>query len=436
MRCIIYTRKSADETDPQLSSLQVQRDLCAAYIASQAYEGWHLLPENYDDGGYSGATLKRPALQALLTQVQQGAVDMIVLYKIDRLSRSLRDFLNLISLFESYNVTFVSVTQSLNTATSIGKLLLNVLLSFAQFERDMTSERLRDWFAGARQRGLWKSGRRPFGYTVQKGYLDILEAEAKAVRYAHRRYPAIGSVKLLADEMHRKGFRNQYGGPLKKSALTRVLRNRLYCGDLVHLGQPQPGQHTAVISEATWRATQEAMAQSGARRAAKNRYPFISVLRGLIFNESDRALIHVGVPRKNTLYRYYVPRLQRYGAGTTCQDRYRAKPLEQALIALIDRLTGMALDRQTHHQKAEYLRGIIRRIKVCPDDLEVTLLTGVVVRTPHAAKLKPQKKPRGAPPWLAQARRLRKKGNSKAETARLLQVPYSQFWRASVKYEL
>ncbi|MVT37959.1 hypothetical protein GO497_15330 [Acidovorax citrulli] len=140
---------------------------------------------------------------------------MVVLYKIDRLSRSLRDFLNLISLFESYDVTFVSVTQSLNTATSIGKLLLNVLLSFAQFERDMTSERLRDWFAGARQRGLWKSGRRPFGYTVQKGYLDIMETEAAAVRYAHRRYAAIGSVKLLADEMHRKGFRNQYGGPLK-----------------------------------------------------------------------------------------------------------------------------------------------------------------------------------------------------------------------------
>ncbi|MCR6700957.1 MAG: recombinase family protein [Dokdonella sp.] len=434
MRCVIYTRKSADETDPQLSSLQVQRELCTAYIASQAFEGWYLLPEHYDDGGYSGGTLKRPALQALLTQVQERAVDTIVIYKIDRLSRSLRDFLNLVSMFEAHDVTFVSVTQSFNTATSIGKLILNILLSFAQFERELTGERLRDWFAGARQRGLWMHGRRPFGYQVERGCLSVDETEAGIIRYAHRRYAAIGSARLLANEMNRKGFRNQYGRPLTRAGVTRLLRSRLYCGDLVHRGQPHPGRHQAIISEKTWRSTQKIMAESGRRRSAKNPYPFISVLQGLIFNETGRALIHVRVPRNNALYRYYVPRIDRYGEGTTCQDRYRAKPLEDALIALIDRITGMSLESQSQHDRAEYLRGIVRRVTVYPDEIEMTLFKGVVVRTPHEAKLKPQKKPRDTPAWLPQARKLRKKGHSKAETARLLQVPYMQFWRASVKY--
>lgn len=434
MRCAIYTRKSADETDPQLSSLQVQRELCTAYIASQTLEGWHLLPERYDDGGYSGGTLRRPALQALLAQVQKRAVDTIVIYKIDRLSRSLRDFLSLVSLFEAHGVTFVSVTQSFNTATSIGKLILNILLSFAQFERELTGERLRDWFAGARQRGLWMHGSRPFGYRVERGCLSIDEAEAGVVRYAHRRYAVIGSTKLLADEMCRKGFRNQHGRPLTRAVLTRLLRSRLYCGDLVHRGQPQPGRHQAIITDETWHSTQTVMAQSGRRRSSANPHPFVGVLQGLVFNETGRSLIHVRVPRNNTLYRYYVPQIRRYGDGTTCQDRFRAKPLEDALIAMIGRITGMSLESRSRHDMAEYLRRIVRRVTVYSDEIEMVLFEGVVVRTSHEAKLKPQKKPRGTPAWLSQARKLRKKGHSKAEAARLLHVPYTQFWRASVKY--
>ncbi|HEY1077670.1 MAG TPA: recombinase family protein [Fontimonas sp.] len=434
MRCAIYTRKSADENDPQLSSLQVQRELCTAYVASQSLEGWHLLPEQYDDGGYSGGTLKRPALQALLAQVRKRAIDTIVIYKIDRLSRSLRDFLSLVSLFEAHGVTFVSVTQSFNTATSIGKLLLNILLSFAQFERELTGERLRDWFAGARQRGLWMHGSRPIGYRVEKGRLSVDETEALVVRYAHRRYTAIGSAKLLADEMNRKGFRNQYGRHLTKAVLTRLLRSRLYRGDLVHRGQPHPGQHEAIITEKTWRSTQAVMAESGRRRSSKNRHPFFGVLQGLVFNESGRSLIHVRVPRNKTLYRYYVPQIRRYGDGTTCQDRFRAKPLEDALIATIERITGTPLESRSRHDMAEYLRGIVRRVTVYPDQIEVIVFEGVVVRSSHQAQLEPQRKPRDAPVWLGQARKLCRKGHSKAETARLLQVPYMQLWRASVKY--
>ena len=434
MRCAIYTRKSADETDPQLSSLQVQRELCTAYIASQALEGWHLLPEQYDDGGYSGGTLKRPALQALLAQVQERAVDTIVIYKIDRLSRSLRDFLNLVSLFEAHSVTFVSVTQSFNTATSIGKLILNILLSFAQFERELTGERLRDWFAGARQRGLWMHGPRPFGYRVERGCLSVDEAEADIIRYAHRRYAAIGSAGLLAREMNRKGFRNQYGRPLTRPVLTRLLRSRLYCGDLVHRGQPHPARHQAIISEKTWLSTQKTMAESGRRRSAKNPSPVVGLLQGFIFNEEGRALIHVCVHKSNALYRYYVPRIRRYGVDTKCQDRYRAQPLEDALIVLISRLTGASLERQSRRDIAEHLRTIVRCVIVYPDEIETTMVSGVVVRTLHKAKLKPQKRQRGAPSWLKQARKLRKMKLSKAEAARLLQVPYTQFWRASIRY--
>ncbi len=399
MRCVIYTRKSADETDPQLSSLQVQRDLCAAYIASQTYEGWHLLPEQYDDGGYSGATLKRPALQALLTQVRQGAVDMVVLYKIDRLSRSLRDFLNLISLFESYDVTFVSVTQSLNTATSIGKLLLNVLLSFAQFERDMTSNAARLVRRRSTERALeeWPPPLRLYGPKGIPGHHGN-GSGGRPLRAPALRRHRVGEAAC------RRNAPEGVSQSVRRS--TQKVRTHEGAAQSPLLRRPCPPRQAATRPAygGYFRGDMACNARGdGAKRGAAIGQESLSIHQRaawLDFNESERALIHVGVPRKGTLYRYYVPRLQRYGAGTTSQDRYRAKPLEQALIALIDRLTGMALDRQTHHQKAEYLRGIIRRIKVYPDELEVTLLTGAVLRTPHAAKLKPQKKPRAHQPGL------------------------------------
>ncbi len=176
------------------------------------------------------------------------------------------------------------------------------------------------------------------------------------------------------------------------------------------------------------------MAESGRRRSAKNPPPFVGVLQGFIFNEEGRALIHVCVPKSNALYRYYVPRIRRYGVDTKCQDRYRAQPLEDALIVLISRLAGVSLEDQSRRDIAEYLRTMVHRVIVYPDEIETTMFSGVVVRTFHRAKLKPQKRRRGAPSWLRQARKLRKKNLSKAEAARLLQVPYTQFWRASVKY--
>jgi site-specific DNA recombinase len=220
LRCAVYTRKSSEEgLDMEFNSLDAQREACEAYVASQRAEGWLLVGDRYDDGGYSGGTLERPALKRLMADIQAGAIDVVVVYKIDRLSRSLMDFAKLVEVFERHGVTFVSVTQSFSTTTSMGRLTLNMLLSFAQFEREVIGERIRDKFAASRKKGMWMGGWAPFGYEVQNRKLVVNDADAKTVRSIFHRFVTLGSATGLARELLQKNVRNRYGQAIDKGAL-------------------------------------------------------------------------------------------------------------------------------------------------------------------------------------------------------------------------
>jgi DNA invertase Pin-like site-specific DNA recombinase len=267
LRCAIYTRKSSEEgLDQTFNSLDAQREACAAYIQSQRHEGWKLLPTHYDDGGYSGGTLDRPALAQLLADVTSGAVDLIVVYKVDRLTRSLSDFAKIVDQLDAKNVSFVSVTQSFNTTTSMGRLTLNVLLSFAQFEREVTGERIRDKIAASKRKGMWMGGLLPLGYDTVDRKLVVNPSEAERVRHIFARYVELQSVARLRDELKGQGIRSKvrmtasggrYGGcSLTSGALFAILTNPVYRGQIRHRKEIHAGQHDAIVSEELWTAAQ------------------------------------------------------------------------------------------------------------------------------------------------------------------------------------
>ena len=318
-RCAIYTRKSsAERLDLGLNSLEAQRQFCESYIASQAGEGWVALDARYDDGGFSGGSLDRPAVRQLTADVAAGHVDVVVVYKIDRLSRSLLDFSTLLGRFEERGVSFVSVTQAFNTSQSMGRLTLNVLLSFAQFERELASERLRDKAAASRANGLWTTGTRPFGYRIEKGQLSVDEGEAEVVRHAFRRFVQLGSAMHVARDLNAKGFRNRTGGDFTHTIVARMVRNRLYRGDLVHYGRPVPGRHEPIVTESLWQNAGEVARRVALKRRPPARAGAPNPLRGLIFGPAGNLFcLNSHHNRYGQKFRYYVPSgRKRYGAGT------------------------------------------------------------------------------------------------------------------------
>jgi DNA invertase Pin-like site-specific DNA recombinase len=270
LRCAVYTRKSTEEgLDMEFNSLDAQREACEAYVSSQRSEGWVLVPDRYDDGGVSGATLERPALKRLLRDVETGLIDVVVVYKIDRLSRSLSDFSKLVDLFDRQQVTFVSVTQSFNTTTSMGRLTLNILLSFAQFEREVIGERIRDKFAASRRKGMWMGGTVPFGYRVENRKLIVREDEAAIVRSIFERFLAIGSATQLARSLHAEGVTSRSGKPIDKGGLYKLLNNRVYIGEAVHRGKAYPGEHQPIISKNLWDKVHSILADSPRKRGGR-----------------------------------------------------------------------------------------------------------------------------------------------------------------------
>jgi site-specific DNA recombinase len=306
-RCAVYTRKSTDEgLEKEFNSLDAQRESCEAYIASQRSEGWVLVHDRYDDGGVSGGTLERPALKRLLADIEAGLVDVVVVYKIDRLSRSLMDFAKLVQIFDQNEVTFVSVTQSFNTTTSMGRLTLNILLSFAQFEREVIGERVRDKIAASRARGMWMGGPVPLGYRVENRKLLIDEAAAATVRRVFEGFAEIGSVTQLLPILRAEGLLTKHRRPFDKGAVYKLLANRVYLGEAVHKGKSYPGEHAAIIPQALWNQVHEIMATNPHMRAglARNRSP--ALLRGLIFGADGRALSPTHTRKQGRLYRYYV----------------------------------------------------------------------------------------------------------------------------------
>ena len=307
LRCAIYTRKSSEEgLNMAFNSLDAQREACEAYIASQKSEGWVALRDRYDDGGVSGGTLDRPALQRLLSDIESGLVDVVVAYKLDRLSRALMDFARLIELFERHGVTFVSVTQSFNTTTSMGRLTLNILLSFAQFEREVIGERIRDKVAASRKKGMWMGGYVPLGYRVENRRLVIDEAEAATVRMIFERFVRLGSATLLAKTLVAEGVVTKRGRPIDKGYLYKLLNNRVYVGEAVHKGTAYPGEHAAIVDQGLWDQVRSVMQESPRTRAAGTRAQTPALLKGLIFGPNGTAMTPTATKKGSRLYRYYV----------------------------------------------------------------------------------------------------------------------------------
>jgi site-specific DNA recombinase len=318
VRCAVYTRKSSEEgLEQEFNSLQAQREACEAFITSQRHEGWACLPKDYDDGGFSGARMDRPALQRLLADIAAGRVDTIVVYKIDRLTRSLADFAKIVEILDARSASFVSVTQQFNTTTSMGRLTLNVLLSFAQFEREVIGERIRDKIAASKNKGMWMGGVPPLGYRVRDRKLVIVDGEAEIVRTIFRRYAELGSVRLLRDALEARGVKSKSwtsasgrligGKPFSRGALYLILQNRLYRGEIVHKGQSHPGEHSPIIDQPMWDTVQEQLAaNTAAARNSGTRTRQPSLLAGMLFDDDGNRMTPRHAVKQGTRYRYYV----------------------------------------------------------------------------------------------------------------------------------
>lgn len=324
-RCAVYTRKSTEEgLEKEFNSLDAQRAACEAYILSQQHEGWVLVPDNYDDGGVSGGTLDRPALQRLLGDIEAGRVDCIVVYKIDRLSRSLMDFAKLVEVFDAHDVTFVSVTQSFSTVTSMGRLTLNILLSFAQFEREVNGERVRDKIAASRARGMWTGGTVPIGYRVENRKLVIDPTGAAVVRRVFELFAEIGSTTRMVPILRREGVRTGAGRLIDKGAIYKLLANRAYVGETHHKGQYFPGEHEPIISRELWDRVRAKVQEDPRLRASQTRAPSAALLRGLLFGADGRAMSPTHSRKKGKIYRYYTS--QAILQGEANDARYRRLP--------------------------------------------------------------------------------------------------------------
>jgi site-specific DNA recombinase len=334
LRCAVYTRKSSEEgLEQEFNSLHAQREACEAYIASQRSEGWVLVRDQYDDGGISGGTLDRPALQQLMADIEDGLVDVVVVYKIDRLSRSLADFARLVEVFDRNGVTFVSVTQSFNTTTSMGRLTLNILLSFAQFEREVTAERIRDKFAASRRKGIWMGGNPPFGYRVADRKLVVVPEHAELVRRIFARFIETGSGTVIAGELSALGPLTPKGNRIDKKFVYRILNNRAYIGEAVHKGDSYPGEHDAIIDRATWDKVHAILTVSPRKRAARTRADTPALLKGLLYGPDGAAFSPTHTRKGGRLYRYYVSQtVLKHGAGACPVGRVPAGEIEAAVI--------------------------------------------------------------------------------------------------------
>lgn len=345
LRCAVYTRKSSEEgLEQDFNSLDAQRVAAEAYVQSQAGEDWTLIPELYDDGGFSGGNMERPGLKRLLADIEEGLIDVVVVYKIDRLTRSLTDFAKIVEIFEMHQVSFVSVTQSFNTTSSMGRLMLNVLLSFAQFEREVTGERIRDKIAASKARGMWMGGMPPLGYDIpEEGSrtLRVIDEEAERVRHIYTRYLALGSVYTLQRELEADGITSKRhvtkkgkvlgGGHLSRGALFHLLRNQTYLGKIIHKGEVHQGEHQAIVDQALFDKVKERLDSNSRRRGeAKERSVACSPLTGKLFDAAGEPMTPAFTRnRHGTLYRYYVSVSLQQGQSVPDDDVVRRLPATQ-----------------------------------------------------------------------------------------------------------
>ena len=352
LRCAVYTRKSTEDGLLQeFNSLDAQYEACAAYCLSQRHEGWQLNPERYDDGGFSGGNMQRPGMVRLLADVAAGKVDIILVYKIDRLTRSLADFAKIVDVLDKAEASFVSITQSFNTTTSMGRLTLNMLLSFAQFEREVTGERIRDKIAASKRKGMWMGGPVPLGYEVDNRRLVINDNEAELVRHIYQSYLASASVVELAQELNDAGHRTKLqiraSGPnrgsceFRRGTLYHLLANRIYRGMIVHKGEAHPGEHPPIIAQELWDEVQDKLREnaSGTSRRLRSQQP--SLLIGLVFDGEGRAMTPSHATKPGKRYRYYVTRSDQLDDAPAW--RVSAHDLERLVC---DRLSKQLTDQQ------------------------------------------------------------------------------------------
>lgn len=351
VRCAVYTRKSTEEgLDMEFNSLDAQREAGEAYVLSQRNEGWTLVSDYYDDGGFSGGSMERPALKRLMKDIEAGLIDVIVVYKVDRLSRSLMDFAKLVETFDRFNVSFVSVTQQFNTTTSMGRLTLNILLSFAQFEREVIGERIRDKFAASKRKGMWMGGPPPLGYDVVARKLIVNEAEAKQVRYIFERFITLRSATLLmkelkATDIRTKNYTTQTGNQkagrfINKNQIYRTIHNRLYLGEMPHKDKSYPGQHEAIISQKLWDEAHAVLQISPRTRSRNTITKTPALLKGLVRCGGCKSTMSPTHTLKNGKhYRYYKPSQVLKGGCETCPiGAVSAGELEEVVLNQLRRL--------------------------------------------------------------------------------------------------
>jgi site-specific DNA recombinase len=403
-RCAIYTRVSTDNgLEQEFNSLHAQREAAQAYIKSQAHEGWKLIRDHYDDGGFSGGSLDRPGLQKLLADIRERRIDIVIVYKVDRLTRSLTDFAKLVELFDAHGVAFVSVTQSFNTTTSMGRLTLNVLLSFAQFEREVTGERIRDKIAASKKKGLWVGGVVPLGYEVRDRKLIVVEEEASTVRLIFSRYLDLGSLSALQRDLRERGIitrkrtlssgRAIGGGALTNGPLAYLLRNRMYVGEINHRDKSYLGEHAPIIDPRLFEAVQSKLTENRQERRLGRRSSN-AVLMGKLFDDRGNPMTPSYAVKEGVRYRYYVSSVLNQGrkeeAGSL--PRVAAEGVERVVLAAIDRLpptkpvevrpgppsTGMLSSEQDSDaaDSAEKITAKVDRITLGSQSIEIRLLEG------------------------------------------------------------
>jgi site-specific DNA recombinase len=414
IRSAIYTRKSSEEgLEQSFNSLDAQREACEAYVLSQRQEGWRVIETPYDDGGYSGGSMERPALKQLLADIDARKIDVVVVYKVDRLTRSLADFARIVQVFDSRNVSFVSVTQQFNTTSSMGRLTLNVLLSFAQFEREVTGERIRDKIAASKRKGMWMGGRVPLGYDLKDRKLIVNPAEAKQVQEIFRAYLEVGCVRKLRVHLEQRHVLSKVrisssgqeagGGSHSRGGLYKLLSNRIYIGEIFHKGNTYPGEHKAIIDRELWESVRAELAENHRARRNRTNASEPSLLSGLIFDENGCLYTPSHAVKNGKRYRYYVSRKIIHGQprASTQPSRIPARELEQLVLTELrsffrsaDRVTAIVgqagenlettralVDAAQQFAKAlvgdstsglrEILAGILVRITIQQDSIEV-----------------------------------------------------------------
>lgn len=307
IRCAIYTRKSSEEgLELEFNSLDAQREACEAYIKSQKHEGWVLVDKQYNDGGFSGGTLNRPAFQEILKDTEKGLIDIVVVYKVDRLTRSLMDFAKIIEVFDKHNTSFVSITQQFNTTTSMGRLTLNMLLSFAQFEREVTSERLRDKFAASKKKGMWVNGVPPIGYKKKDNSLEIVEAEANTIKIIFEKYLELGTVRELLNYLKNNNVKTRNDKFFSKGHLYKILSCKTYTGKIEHKGNIYEGLHEPIISREVFDKVQKLLVKNALIRKNELNAKSASLLQGLLFDDNGNYMSPTHSNKKGKRYRYYV----------------------------------------------------------------------------------------------------------------------------------